>query len=143
MSRWEGIIVHHTASTDTEGPDIQAYREFHVRQRRWRDLGYHFVCELVGDEWEVLAGRPLNMSGAHCPGKNGSHIGFAFAGDFSSSPPPVEQLAVGCRFLAGLVECLDIPLGAIEPHRNHRQTVCPGVLDVEALRELVERYRAT
>jgi len=139
---WRRVIIHHSAGSDDEGPQTQAYRRYHVGVRGWRDLGYHFVCELVGAGYEVLAGRPLNMGGAHTRGHNSDAIGFCFAGNFELEDPDPEQLAVGARFLAGLMDCLEIPSAEIYPHNDFRPTDCPGKnLNIAELIQLVDRYR--
>lgn len=141
--RWKGILIHHTATPDTERADVQAHRRYHVETRGWAKIGYHAVCELIGAEYEVVAGRPLNMNGAHCPGRNATHLGFAFVGDFSEETPPPDMLNTAAQFLAGWCDVLGIRTDEIDPHKLHRATECPGVLDVDALRSLIDRYRVT
>lgn len=138
----EGILIHHTASRDTSGCDTQAIRRFHVLDRGWRDIGYHFVCERIGEEYEVLCGRPIHLDGAHCPGKNATHLGFALIGNFEDGDPPGEQLIVAAKHLAALCDAFGLETSSIEPHSAYRATACPGSqLDVGQLRELVESYR--
>ncbi|MEM1202944.1 MAG: peptidoglycan recognition family protein [Acidobacteriota bacterium] len=124
--KWTHVVIHHSGTQDTDKADTATHRRYHTRVRRWRDLGYHFVVERVGDSYEVLAGRPLDMAGAHCPGMNRKGIGVCFVGDFTEEPPPEEQLRVGRRFLRGLMLTLDIPPEHLVAHRDYRPTECPG-----------------
>lgn len=134
---WSEIIVHHSAGADTPGLDTEAIRRWHVEGRHWRDIGYHFLCERVGQSYQVIAGRPLDMEGAHCPGHNQTAIGFCFVGDFSVSPPPIEQLALATDYITGLCSALLIEAVHIYPHRDFRATDCPGSVPVEAIKNAV------
>ena len=135
------MVIHHSATTDGDLADAAAFRRHHVEVRKWRDLGYHFVCERVGEDFEILAGRPLNVPGAHCPGMNSRGIGFCFAGNFEVSPPPDGQLDAAARFLAGLLEQLWIDPELIVPHGDHRPTACPGAaFPLEELRGQVRSH---
>lgn len=142
---WSFVMIHHSAGHDEPGPDIQAIRAFHTAPepagRGWRDIGYHFVCELVGEHYEVLAGRPLSEDGAHCPGMNHSAIGLCLVGDFTAHPPPLGQMLTAAKFVAGLLSALRLPSSAVTMHRNHRATECPGKsFDLEQFRRLVEDF---
>lgn len=123
---WTHVLVHHSGTSDTGRADTAAHRRHHVQTRGWKDLGYHFVVERIGETWEVLVGRPLDMPGAHCPGMNRRAIGVCFVGDFTASAPPEEQLEVGARFLRGLCRQFRIPSDHIQAHRDYRSTECPG-----------------
>lgn len=123
---WEGILIHHAAAPDGLGLDLELYRDWHMRGRGWSDIGYHVVVERVGSYYEAIVARPLFREGAHCPGKNGTHIGVCFAGNFQEEPPPIEQLLSGAKAIAGLVAALNLDPSMIEPHRDYRDTDCPG-----------------
>ncbi|MEM1203277.1 MAG: peptidoglycan recognition family protein [Acidobacteriota bacterium] len=139
--RWTHVVLHQSATADGPTADTANFRRHHVKVRKWRDLGYHFVVEKVGDGYEVLAGRPLNVPGAHCPGMNRRGVGLCFAGDFTNASPPADQLEVAARFLAGLCAQLGIPLENLVPHSAYLSTACPGeAFPVEELRSRVRGY---
>ena len=136
--KWQTVMIHHSAGSDTSRVDLQAIRRHHVSANGWADVGYHFFCELVGTSYEVIAGRPLTRDGAHCPGHNKTAIGFCLVGDLSSSPPPQAQWVTAARHVAGLCVALGIDTDHILAHRDHRATECPGKrFDLERFRELV------
>jgi len=139
---WTEVIVHHSAGPDTPGVEAQGYRKYHVRARGWRDIGYNYVVERLGEGYEVICGRPLNWEGSHCPGHNQTAIGVCLAGDFTHAAPPAAQLAVAAKLIAGLLDTLDLPSEAVSAHRDHRATACPGeAFDLAVLLGMVEAAR--
>lgn len=131
-ARWQRIVVHHSAGHDSDKLDAAAIQRFHVEQRGWRDIGYHFLVERVGDVFVAVMGRPLDMVGSHARGHNADSVGVCLVGDFTAAPPPAAQLDVAAKLIAGLVwslsETLDYEFEDIEvvPHRELGRTACPG-----------------
>ena len=66
------IIIHCSATREGQPVTVDDIRRFHVMQRGWRDIGYHYVVTLDG---MVHAGRPESQVGAHCLGHNAHSIG--------------------------------------------------------------------
>lgn len=126
MPNWRGIVVHHSETTDTAELDTKNIRRYHVKNRKWADIGYHFLVEKVGTSYEVIGGRPLNMNGAHARGSNTTHIGVCLVGNFMKRVPPAAQLKVAARHIKGLMSALDIPRSAVKLHREVGNTDCPG-----------------
>lgn len=141
-NRPQFVIVHHSAGADTDEIEYQRIRWYHRYVRGWRDIGYHRIYERIKGQWLAVAGRPLNMSGAHCPGYNAKSVGVCFVGDFTAEKPDTFQLAVGARDIAGLCDVLGIPTENIIPHRAVRATACPGdAFPWHILIDMVENYR--
>lgn len=139
---WVGILVHHSAGRDTPAAEVETYRRQH-RAQGWRDVGYHALVEEVGDELLFVAGRPLHWEGSHCPGKNRTHLGVCFVGNFSLEPPSDRMLGLAAQHLAGWCAQFGIHPEAIQPHRAFRATECPGDLfPMDRLRTLVRAYLA-
>jgi N-acetylmuramoyl-L-alanine amidase len=139
---WKYVFVHHSATPDSAELDTPRYRKYHVEANGWKDIGYHYVVEKSGSEYEAICGRRLNLSGAHCPNFNSTAIGVCLAGDFTHVPVPDAQLDVAARLIAGLCDVLDIPTVNVHPHREHRQTECPGkCFSMPELLRRIDAYR--
>lgn len=81
------IIVHCFATKDgwfRGKPFLEKVAEvkrWHLA-RGFSDIGYHY---LISREGEVVAGRPLEKSGAHCNGHNKNSIGISLEGGWGKS----------------------------------------------------------
>ena len=61
---------------------VAAIRKWHVEDRGWSDIGYHWVIDRNG---EVLPGRPEGKQGAHVRGHNRNTLGVSLIGGFGGS----------------------------------------------------------
>ena len=71
------IILHCTATPEGKHFDVDTIRRWHVKDRGWKDIGYHYVIYLDGS---VHEGRPLEQAGAHTSGHNSDSIGIVYVG---------------------------------------------------------------
>jgi N-acetyl-anhydromuramyl-L-alanine amidase AmpD len=71
------IIIHCSDSNVKSHDNIDTIRKWHVEERGWKDIGYHFVITRDG---HVHRGRPVEVAGAHCSGRNGCSIGVCLTG---------------------------------------------------------------
>ena len=72
------IIVIHCADTpDDRDVDMATIKKWHVEERGWSDIGYHFVIRRNG---LVEAGRDIKLSGAHAKAVNGTSVGVCLVG---------------------------------------------------------------
>ena len=71
------IIIH--CSDTPEGRDDRAknIRDWHMKGRGWKDIGYHYVIDLDGT---IELGRPIEKAGAHCTNHNAKSIGVCYVG---------------------------------------------------------------
>jgi hypothetical protein len=60
---------------------VEEIRRWHVEERGWADIGYHFVLDRNG---VVCPGRPVEKAGAHAKGHNKNSIGICIVGGFGS-----------------------------------------------------------
>lgn len=127
VNRKTHIIVHHSATKDGSLLDLSAIRRFHL-SRGWRDVGYHLLIEQVAGRYEAIIGRPWLETGAHAPGYNKKGIGVCFVGNWQNNAPPPELIGFGARHLAAICLMLGIAPENILPHRDVRETKCPGDL---------------
>lgn len=71
------IIIHCAATPADMDIGVAEIRRWHVDERGWRDIGYHFVIRRDGT---VERGRPQAEAGAHVRGHNGDSIGICLVG---------------------------------------------------------------
>ena len=121
------LIVLHCSATP-EGRDVSAadIRRWHMHDRKFADIGYHFVVRLDGT---VEAGRPLSMAGAHCLGYNKRSIGICYVGGADGELRSKDTRTPAQR------EALDLLVGklrerypeaTVRKHRELASTDCPG-----------------
>ena len=130
MKRWDGIVLHHTASPDRGTLDWPGIVHYHTSVRGWRDVGYHFGIETVKGGLVKLMGRPLTMNGAHEPKANRTHLGLAVVGNYSKDDPSAIVLGEMARvIIVPMFYLQDIDPDtdrAITFHRDWKATECPG-----------------
>lgn len=82
------IVVHCTAthpgwwSSKTVNQKIAEIRRWHIEERGWSDIGYHFLIDRDG---KVGLGRPVERVGAHVFGRNENTIGVSLFGGYDSA----------------------------------------------------------
>jgi len=131
------IVLHHSAT-----PDGEVYRDFDSIKRGhlargYRDIGYHWVIEMVDGVLAAIPGRPEWDDGAHCPGRNQDGIGICCVGNFQEAVPSQELY----QFVADLCRQIMVrhPIQKIGGHRDYYATACPGKnFDVEKVKQLVK-----
>ena len=127
------IIVHCTATQadwmkgHPTGSKVEEVRKWH-KARGWKDIGYHFLIDRDGT---VMAGRPLEQTGAHVAGHNTGTIGISLFGGFGSSADdkfednftPQQDFA-----LRKLIDDLKdrFPITKVTGHNEYAAKACPG-----------------
>lgn len=128
------IVVHCTATranwwADRSAQDkVKEVRRWHVAERGWSDIGYHFLIDRDGT---VVPGRSLDRIGAHVKGHNRGTIGISLFGGhggakdekFSDNFTPAQDTA-----LRLLIEQLqdDWPtIAKISGHSEYANKACP------------------
>lgn len=122
------IIVHHSLTEDSETLSWPAIRKYH-KNKGWRDVGYHFGIELVGDRHEIIVGRSMLDSGAHCleEGMNYKSIGICVVGNYDDDAPPLEAWKLLIKLIKDLMVIFTIPVENVRGHREFaRYKSCPG-----------------
>ena len=119
------IIVHCSATPEGRDVGVEAIRDYHVKQRGWSDIGYHFIITLDG---RVKAGRPLDKAGAHTRGHNAQSIGICYIGGLDSDGRPKDTRTPSQR--AAMLDLLCrlkriYPTASIHGHNEFAAKACP------------------
>jgi len=129
MIRWTHIMIHHSATVDSETFSWNAIHRYHVDEMGWSDIGYHYGIENVNGFYEALIGRPVTMPGAHCKGMNDKAIGICCVGNYDITIPNVAMLDVlSYNVIKPLMAIFEIPKENIVFHNEHSEKTCPGRL---------------
>lgn len=132
------LVVHHSALPLTDG--VLEIQEKHMKDKRYADIGYHFVIDVAGIIYE---GRPLNIRGAHTGGHNTGTVGIVLLGNFEESDPALSQLQSLKTLSRALVA--DYGITHLAGHRDFQpdETVCPGRALAVTLADLAAELRLT
>jgi len=131
-------IILHTSATDESWMrghalknKVAEIRRWHTdtppNGRGWRDIGYHFLIDLDG---KVMAGRPLEQTGAHVKGRNTGTIGVCLIGKrvgkrtdkFLDNFTEAQEVAV-LELIKGLHERFGAL--AVTGHNQYANKECP------------------
>lgn len=85
------IIVHCSATPPDMDIGVKEIRRWHVEERGWSDVGYHYVIRRDG---RIGDGRPINKIGAHARGYNRSSIGICLVGGVNKDGKPDANFSV-------------------------------------------------
>ena len=124
------VIVHHSA---TATGSALAFANYHINERDWPGIGYHFVIDAYGLPQQT---NNLSTVSYHTSGQNTSSIGICLVGNFDEQTPSEEQIR-------GLVKTIKMlkQLGyvfEIHGHREYSSKSCPGDnIDIDKIRAQV------
>tara|TARA_R110000772_G_C13090165_1_gene418473 strand:+ start:196 stop:606 length:411 start_codon:yes stop_codon:yes gene_type:complete len=125
MRKIEEIIIHCTDTFADMDVDIELIRKWHVEERGWSDVGYHYLIRRDGS---VETGRDIHRPGAHAVGHNKHSIGLAITGgkargDESATNFTQAQWNSLEDFVVSLVE--QFPDASVIGHNNVSKKACP------------------
>ena len=126
--RPDRMTVHHTVgSSGSSNPagvmrSIQAY---HIDNRGWCDIGYHFVVNYNGT---VYQGRDERRTGVHVYRQNTNNVGIALMGNFDTAQVPQAQLNGAAETVRWVGSTFGIALtrSNVKGHGERMSTACPG-----------------
>lgn len=115
------LVIHCSDSDYSHHDNYGTIRKWHVEENGWSDVGYHFLILKSG---EIAQCRPVEKSGAHCKGFNGSSIGICLTGKEEFSEAQFKSLK---KLVQRLKEKYDLNEYDILGHRDldDRKT-CPN-----------------
>lgn len=129
------IIFHCSATQNswmaTEGIDAQVTEitRWHVEDRGWSDIGYHYIVSRQG---EIREGRPLARTGAHVKGRNTGTIGICLIGGATSTEndKPEDNFTdvqlKAARSLAARLMKEHPTIKKVSGHNQYAAKACPG-----------------
>lgn len=134
MRKISGIIIHCTATRPewwagkSTAAKVAEIRRWHVQERKWSDIGYHF---LIARDGTAIKGRDMARDGAHTQGHNKGTIGIALFGghgsaatdQFADNFTPEQDAAL--RNLIGDLRAAYGPL-PVTGHNQYSAKACPG-----------------
>lgn len=120
------IVLHCSATPEGRDVCVSNIRRWHVDERGFTDIGYHFVVRLDGT---VEPGRPPGMAGAHCRGHNTRSIGVCYVGGadthLKSKDTRTPQQRVALDLLVDRLLTI-YPHAVVKRHSELAATACPG-----------------
>ena len=126
MRKINKIIIHCTATPEGRDVSISDVRRWHVEERGWRDVGYHFLIQRDGT---IDEGRPIEQTGAHTRGHNWDSIGIAYVGGMSkdmTEPKDTRTEEQKDALVDLLCQLKDTYGGIIYGHRDFSSKACPS-----------------
>ena len=114
-------IIVHCSDSDVEAHDnLETIRKWHVDERGWDDVGYHYVITKDGS---VKQGRDIGKAGAHTFGHNDDSIGICLTGKEDFTPSQFFSLAWTIRDIFDMYPDIQKVL----PHNFYTQgKTCPN-----------------
>jgi len=120
------IILHCSDSDVAAHDDIEVIRGWHVNERGWSDVGYHYFIQSNGN---IQKGRQWGRIGAHCAGRNKHTLGICLHGRDEFTQAQFDSLEE-------LIERIELELGTlmVNGHYKYSEKTCPN-FDVEQFNE--------
>ena len=121
------IIIHCTATRENEDISAATIKRLHTKERRWSDIGQHYVKHLDGT---IVKGRKDDVVGAHCLGHNANSLGVCYIGglDKKGHNPKDTRTLEQKIALQSLLKTLTFthPESIIYGHRDFSNKACPS-----------------
>jgi len=125
MREIDKIIFHCSATIEGQNISAATIKRWHVRDRGWSDIGYHYVIGLDG---KIESGRPVNKQGAHAKGYNKTSIGVCYIGGLSKNKRAKDTRTDAQKnAMIKLIKTLKniYPDATLHGHREFSKKACP------------------
>ncbi len=150
MQRPRRVTIHHSAmyfrseAPQAAASQIARIQREHMGNRRYGDIGYHFLIDPSGRVWE---GRELRWQGAHARGSNNvANIGICLLGNFvrdrGGQGPTPTQVASMERLVLNLMRHYRMQGDALYCHSDFTSTACPGARMRPIVRQFARQLHA-
>lgn len=133
-SSTEYIVIHCSATKPSMDIGLSEIKNWHVNERGWRDVGYHYVIKRNG---EVELGRNIRDTGAHAAGYNSKSIGICLVGGMAEDNSTEDNFtAQQWTALLDLIQqkLSDYPDAKVIGHNEISEKDCP-CFDVQKWKE--------
>lgn len=126
-TRTTEIIVHCSATPEGRDVKTETIRQWHMKNNKWSDIGYHYVVELDGS---IHGGRAVDVVGAHCSGHNSVAVGVCYVGGVAKDGKTPKDTRTEAQ-KASLLKLLKhlkakYPNAKIYGHRDFAKKACPS-----------------
>jgi hypothetical protein len=147
MTPWR-LTIHCSDTENGVKVSVDEIRKWHIRDRGWKDIGYHFV---IYPDGTVANGRSSHVTGAHVLGENSGNLGVCLNGRDKYTVAQFDSLRT---LVERLCDQFDIPTRYIFGHYEFQSAkdqgkTCPNI-NMDELRrwfvshdpehELVSKY---
>ncbi len=127
MRQIKQLIVHCSATREGQDISVDTIKKWHVEDRGWSDIGYHFYIDING---RVEKGRDIAKIGAHCKGKNRNSIGICYCGGVEADGKTpkdtrTEDQKKSLRILIKTLKSL-FPQAVVHSHNDFANKACPS-----------------
>jgi N-acetylmuramoyl-L-alanine amidase len=138
MRQIKEIILHCSATREGKAFTASDIDRWH-RERGWKGCGYHYVITLDG---KVEQGRPEQVVGAHCTGRNSESIGVCYIGGCdmvgkSKDTRTPEQKKAMVTLVRQLMQAHGIGIEDVRCHNEFSSKACPS-FSIEKFRKELE-----
>lgn len=139
MRKISEIILHCSATREGKAFTASDIDRWH-RERGWKGCGYHYVITLDG---KVEQGRPEQVAGAHCTGRNSESIGVCYIGGCdmvgkSKDTRTPEQKKAMVTLVRQLMQAHGIGIEDVHCHNEFSSKACPS-FSIEKFRKELEK----
>lgn len=112
------IVIHCSATPDTMDIGVNTIRDWHVNERNWVDVGYHFVIRRDG---KIQKGRDLHVVGSHARDFNKRSIGICYVGGVDGENRPCDnRTQAQIESMGKLIDALKVLFPTINTICGHR-----------------------
>ena len=134
------IILHCSATREGQDISTETIKGWHVNDRGWSDIGYHYIVLLDGT---VDQGRPVKRQGAHVRGYNKDSIGVCYVGGLDADMNPKDtRTDLQKDSLTELISYLmdSYEDATLHGHNEFSSKACPSFNVEEEYKELIDCY---
>lgn len=121
------ILVHCAATPPSMDIGADVIRGWHVNERGFQDIGYHYVIKRDGT---LEPGRNIRIAGAHCRGHNFTSIGVCLVGGVNDDGKAEDNFTDAQKnTLRSLLDVLTVTFKCeVHGHRDMRgvNKACPS-----------------